>query len=391
MGASKLWALYANRTVPVANHLVLLQVAIPPLYCRRFLSDLFLESVIVRILRDWKAIAFLGTAFGLMFVLLFALARPMPGRDTVPPSLPFAVRPVSVNSSRDAETASFSVRVKGETIPYRVFGLFLMPGERVLFEVAKDSAGAFEVISSAGRLESSAPDGWTWTAPITKGLYPVQIVDHVSGDTITLNAFVLVPYRRTETLFGYRIGRYQQTGLAAQTANYAVPEGFIEVTPANLSTPVAPHFTLGQFVAKQSSNYPKFLVLQERLLLKLELLLDSVQARGIPATTFKVMSGYRTPFYNRSIGNRTRYSRHLYGDAADIFIDEDGNGTMDDLNGDRLVNRGDADFLAGIVEQVSETSAFRRLIGGLGMYRARSRHGPFIHVDTRGVPIKWEE
>lgn len=345
----------------------------------------------MRILRKWKAVAFLGSAFGLILLLLFAFARPMPGRVAISPSLPFSVRPASVRSSDDAETASFSVRVKGDIIPYRVFGLFLMPSERVLLQVSKDSAGAFEVIPSAGRLESSPPDGWHWTAPANKGLYPIQIIDHISGDTITLNAFVLVPYRRQETIAGYRIGRYQQTGLAIQDANYAVPRGFVEVTSANLSTPVAPHFTLGQFVAKQSSGFPKFLLLQERLLLKLELLLDSVQARGVNASTFHVMSGYRTPFYNRSIGNRTRYSRHLYGDAADIYIDEDGDGTMDDLNGDRRVNKGDADFLAGIVEQVGETSAFQRLIGGLGMYRARRNHGPFIHVDVRGFQIKWEE
>jgi len=346
----------------------------------------------VKILRDWKAFAFLGTAFGLVFVLLFALARPMPGRVAAAPiTLPFTARPVSINSSRDAETASFSVRVKGETIPYRVFGLFLMPNERVMLQVAKDSAGAFEVVANEGTLESSAPDGWSWTAPAVHGLYPIKVIDHVSGDTITLNAFVLVPYRRTESLEGYRIGRYQRTGLAVQAATYAVPQGFVEVTSANQATPVAPHFTLGQFVAKQSSSYPKFLVLQEKLLLKLELLLDSVQARGIPASTFKVMSGYRTPFYNRSIGNRTRFSRHLYGDAADIYIDEDGDGQMDDLNGDRRINKGDADFLAGIVEQVGETSAFQRLIGGLGLYRARRNHGPFIHVDVRGFPIKWNE
>jgi hypothetical protein len=347
--------------------------------------------VIVRILRDWKALAFLATAFCVVFVLLFAFARPAPGRVSTSATLPFSLRPVSVNSSRDAEVASFSIRVKGENIPYRVFGLYVMPGERVLLQPAKDSAGAFDVIPAGGLLESAAPEGWYWTAPKTKGLYPIRIVDQISSDTITLNTFVLVPYQQQQTLEGYRIGTYQRTGLAVRDANYTVPRGFIEVTQGNLSTPVAPHFTLGQFVAKQSSGYPKFLVLQPKLLLKLELLLDSVQARGVDASTFQVMSGYRTPFYNRSIGNRTRYSRHLYGDAADIFIDENHDGQMDDLNGDRRINRGDADFLAGIVEQVSNTLAFQRLIGGLGLYRAKSNHGPFIHVDVRGFPIKWEE
>ncbi len=342
----------------------------------------------MRIVRDWKALAFLGSAFGLGLVLLLALARPAGGHDHA--AVPSFIQPVSTAPLGDAETASFAVRVKGETIPYRVFGLFVMPGERVLLEIAKDGAGAFEVISGEGRMESSPPDGWHWTAPATRGLYPIQVIDHISRDTITLNAFVLVPYQRQETLDGYRIGRYQQSGLA-HTAAYKVPDGFIEVTRENQSVKVAPHFTLSQFVAKQSSGYPKYLVLQEKLLLKLELLLDSVQARGVRASTFRVMSGYRTPFYNRSIGNRTTFSRHLYGDAADIYIDENGDGSMDDLNGDRRINREDARYLARIAGQVEETSAFKRFLGGIGLYRSRANHGPFIHVDARGTATRWEQ
>jgi hypothetical protein len=338
-------------------------------------------------MRGWKVIAFLGSTFSMGLLLLFALARPVGGRVTsIAPSI---IHPVSVRTG-DAETATFSVRARGETIPYKIFGLFVMPGERVLLEMAKDGTGAFEVIASEGLVESSPPDGWHWTAPEAKGLYPIQIIDHISQDTMTLNAFVLVPYKRQETLAGYRIGRYQHTGLA-HTAAYAAPEGFIEVTPANQSAKVAPHFTLAQFVAKQASGFPKYLVLQEKLLLKLELLLDSVQARGIQASTFRVMSGYRTPFYNRSIGNRTTFSRHLYGDAADIYIDENGDGSMDDLNGDRRINRDDARYLARVVGQVEETSAFKRFLGGIGLYRSRANHGPFIHVDARGVPTRWEQ
>ena len=54
---------------------------------------------------------------------------------------------------------------------------------------------------------------------------------------------------------------------------------------------------------------------------------QSERAAGIDASTFRILSGYRTPFYNRSIGNETHYSRHVYGDAADIYVDEDGDGT----------------------------------------------------------------
>ena len=40
------------------------------------------------------------------------------------------------------------------------------------------------------------------------------------------------------------------------------------------------------------------------------------------------MSGFRTPQYNAGGGNtggRAGLSRHMYGDASDIFIDNDGN------------------------------------------------------------------
>jgi hypothetical protein len=138
---------------------------------------------------------------------------------------------------------------------------------------------------------------------------------------------------------------------------------------------VAPHFSIGQFVSKQSGGYPTYLVLRERLLLKLEMLLEEGRSAGISATTFQVMSGYRTPFYNRSIGNETRYSRHVYGDAADMYVDDDGDGTMDDLDGDGKTTLDDARALAAIIEDLSEKSWYQPFEGGLGLYRGTGPTG----------------
>jgi uncharacterized protein YcbK (DUF882 family) len=66
------------------------------------------------------------------------------------------------------------------------------------------------------------------------------------------------------------------------------------------------------------------------MLIKLEALLEAANANGWEAKSFYVMSGFRTPYYNSSIGNDTSSSRHLYGGAADIWIDNDGDGQMDD-------------------------------------------------------------
>ena len=119
---------------------------------------------------------------------------------------------------------------------------------------------------------------------------------------------------------------------------YENPPGFIEVTPENFRTRVSEHFTLGQFLTKgQDDVWPKYVALDRRLVDKLELTLEELSRRGHPSRGFVVMSGFRTPDYNESGGDpsgRSAVSRHLYGDAADVYPDESGRGSIDDLNRD---------------------------------------------------------
>jgi hypothetical protein len=96
---------------------------------------------------------------------------------------------------------------------------------------------------------------------------------------------------------------------------------------------VSPHFVLGDFLCKQPGE-PRYVALSVPLLGKLEAIAEALESRGVAPGSLRVMSGYRTPAYNAAIGNKTVYSRHLWGDAADIYVDADGDGGMDDLNGD---------------------------------------------------------
>ena len=160
------------------------------------------------------------------------------------------------------------------------------------------------------------------------------------------------------------------------------------MTPELEAAQVSPHFTLGQFVCKEPGN-PRYVVLREPLLVKLENLLAAVNARGIQAYTFAVMSAYRTPVYNSAIGNVTTFSRHRYGDAADIYVDNDGDGRMDDLNHDGRHTQADAKVLGAIVNATQDEGEFAGLTGGLGMYAPTEEHGPFVHVDVRGFPARW--
>jgi hypothetical protein len=272
-----------------------------------------------------------------------------------------------------AGNGELSVRYRNLEFHGPVSTLTVLPGETVTIESEASPTTGDVAAAGAGR--------WRWTAPITPGLYPITFVGAELGDSLTIQAFVLVPYNRVqrEQINGYQIGRYPARPLRGLDI-YRPPMGFIEVTRANENTFVSPHFRLKQFICKQAGGYPKYVVLNERLLQKLEQLLTLANSAGYPASTFHIMSGYRTPAYNRALGN-VPYSRHSWGAAADIFIDENGDGRMDDLNRDGRSDLADANALYRLFDAATE--------GGMGEYRPTGAHGPFVHVDVRDRRARW--
>jgi len=280
-----------------------------------------------------------------------------------------------------AKTAGFAVRYRNVTSPDSVRALIVRPGETVTVEVRDRAAeSGYMARPTAGRLVSLSAGRWAWTAPPVPGLYPIQVVAPDGSDSVTLQAFVVVPYDRVqgELLNGYRIGRYPRNP----------PAGFVEVTRENEDVLVSPHFRLKQFLCKQPAGSRKYVVLNERLLVALEYVLERVNAAGYRVTTFHVMSGYRTPAYNRSIGN-VRFSQHQWGAAADIFIDENGDGRMDDLNRDGRSDIRDAEVLYRLIDAAAARPEGLGLIGGIGKYAPTSAHGPFVHVDVRDRKARW--
>jgi len=177
----------------------------------------------------------------------------------------------------------------------------------------------------------------------------------------------------------------------APSDRYANPAGFIQVTQDNQNTPVSEHFKLGDFLTHDQQNvWPKYLVLSSRLVDKLELILKDLEDHGINTKGVHIMSGFRTPQYNATGGEtsgRAGLSRHMYGDASDIYIDNDGNGVMDDLNHDGRIDINDSRVILDAEDRVER--AHPELVGGGGVYRAAAGHGPFIHIDTRGYRARW--
>lgn len=189
----------------------------------------------------------------------------------------------------------------------------------------------------------------------------------------------------------YRMGNWPYEGRTPRSPNYAPPKGFIEVTRENFGTKVSEHFSVGQFLTKdQGDVWPKYLVLDRRLLDKLELTIAELSREGYDVKNLSIMSGFRTPQYNeRGVGpgGRSAVSRHQYGDASDVYPDDDRDGRMDDLNRDGRVDLKDARILASAAEVVEQRNP--QLVGGIGIYPANSAHGPFVHIDARGTRARW--
>jgi hypothetical protein len=289
-----------------------------------------------------------------------------------------------------AERLDFRVRFKDEVSTYRVLGVYVVPGRELKLEMEDNGKKTYTVTGDVGSPSRISRGRWKWTAPSRPGLYPVRITQNESGEAMTLNVFVMVPIDsvKNQMLNGYRIGDYFWAKPWDRPI-YRPPPGLIEVTPDLLDTRVSPHFTLRQFVCKQASGYPKYMVLRERLLLKLELILQAANEAGYRCDTFAVLSGYRTPWYNKSIGN-VKYSRHVWGGAADIFIDEaPKDGMMDDLNKDGKIDVHDAAVLYKIIDQLFGKSFYTPFVGGLGRYKKTANHGPYVHVDARGRRTRW--
>ncbi len=295
-------------------------------------------------------------------------------------------------SAFDAKRLDYELRVGEWKSEYEVMSFFVLPNKKlkIVQGLGDDHkpVKSFEIQQEGKEIVVAAGE-WEFTAPSTPGLVAVRITPE-NHKTALLNFFVLHPMSEVKKgkLNGYNIGEYPKEPYQSLDI-YLPPKGFVEVTKENQDTFLSPHYQLKQFVSKQGGNYPRYVVLQTKLLRKLEFLTEVVNQKGIATNGFHIMSGYRTPFYNNVLKNK-KWSRHQWGGASDIFIDENPvDGRMDDLNKDGKIDVRDSKYLASLVEEYYAKAIYKPFIGGLGIYKSNYAHGPFIHVDVRGFRARW--
>jgi hypothetical protein len=322
-----------------------------------------------RWLRSRSALLFLVA--GLLLVAQYAMAA-------APDSGAGAGSAVQASSSAELASRGFSGALRAVVVP---------PGESLQphLSLRENLKEARWLALGAGTQATVAVSDEGLKAPGQPGVWVLGAARPDAHAVITP-----VRFDGTKThLNGYHIGRWPARA-ANRTGRYAPPELLIEVTPQNQDFAISEHFRLRNFLTKDQGNvWPKYLALDLRLVDKLELVVQELRTMGFPARGgLHVMSGFRTPQYNGPGENgRAKFSRHTYGDAADVWLDDDGDGRMDDLDGNGRVDVKDAEVLARAVDRVEQRVP--ELVGGYGVYRANSAHGPFVHIDVRGTPARW--
>ena len=234
------------------------------------------------------------------------------------------------------------------------------------------------------------PEDWISLASLPNAAVASAAVQPPSSSAETVFTMRSFGQKVRAWLNGYRLGYWPQEKGRLRSEAYKNPEGFIEVTPENEDTRVSEHFRLRDFLSHdQKDVWPKYVVLREPLLDKLELVIEDLNDHGVNAEGMRIRSGFRTPAHNFAVRGEgsARDSRHQFGDAADVFIDQQGNGKMSDLNGDGKVNFADVKMILDAVDRVE--ARYPELVGGTGLYAYSGRSGPFAHIDVRGTKALW--
>lgn len=272
---------------------------------------------------------------------------------------------------------SFRLLIGGLEYDWEVIGRFLLPEEKMVIKILSEEENShFGWIMSDGELQDISPKEKLYLAPSSPGFYTLIVSD--GKEKKRINIFVMHPFSclKNKKINNCLIGRYPKF---SPHPNLQDVKGFIELRKEWENIFISPNYQIKEF-----ANTP-YLTLREELLYKLELLNEKIASHyGI--TKLKIVSGFRTPARNYNAGGG-RNSAHIYGGAADVTLDADGDGDIDDLNRDGRGNSRDSKILCSLVEELDKELAekYPQLVGGLGWYRRRD----FIHIDVRGKMERW--
>jgi hypothetical protein len=316
------------------------------------------------------------------------------------------------------------------------WALPLDPGEQVEFELATEEEERLEWSSAAapgraierietteftlagGRLSTSTTGRYRLTAPRNPGNYPLRLkvtrrLVHggKSDGAVSVREFeatllVKAPFNREGNgligdtpigIYPNESGRNVSGFVQQHRELYAPPASFILASPEVESLRISDHFVLGDFVPPMDRGKVSYLALSPRLVELLEAAIIELrpqigQAGG--SNPLVILSAFLSPNQLMQFGAKgvelTLFTRYQYGDGAAVIWDSDGDGRMDDLNHDGVVDIEDARQFADLLSEVQRKL---KKFGGIGVEGSPQLpfmpETPYVDVDMRGVASRW--
>jgi hypothetical protein len=315
-------------------------------------------------------------------------------------------------------------------------GVLAIPGQRIAITldvgsestgVLMASAGAKATASVAEQYEWSATGGTladvmgrrlTYQCPKESGNQTVTVrcvkgvtlkgadgadVSSALEATWSLRVFVQYPYDREGRglIESFPIGVYpDENGPRAPStvkeaaSSYHPPKWFAKVGKDQRATLISPHFKIGEFCSPYSEADPTFVAVAPRLIERLESARARLVAPDRPDPRLVILRAFLSPNEADQLRRKglalTEFSRHLYGDAVAVIVDQDNDGVMDDLNADGKADLLDVDYLSRVFEQIERET---RSYGGLGIHAGPTDpllpKTPYLSVDCRGKRARW--
>jgi hypothetical protein len=298
------------------------------------------------------------------------------------PDTPSLSAPTGLRINGEPLTSTLTSLIDTDTKPLEIDSPSATEAEPLRITLANPNDGGYIIQSS--------PTGWSYWPGFGRTLGQGSFVEQIRLIDICQGALhTRVQILPTELVTDLS-DRYPPSYESPLPHRYETPSDFVQVdSPAQAAVQISPHFTLQQFLPKQANanaipQWPQWALIRMPLLEKLEQVLAVLAEHHKPATTLTILSGYRLPNHNGRVGG-TRYSRHMYGDAADFIVDSNNDGKMDDLNGDNKVNQSDLRWLLKRLSQRSDAIT----AGGTGAYESHGKAEAFLHLDARGRAFYW--
>lgn len=287
------------------------------------------------------------------------------------------------STAEDPRPASptLGLTVDGVRLPRDRLAFVVMPGDSVT--ISSSNGDLLHWNSTSGTPVYALSETFGWRAPRNHGIFFLE----AGNDSVVEKYTIIVPVEssrwRTTSLNSFEIGSYGNGSDRSRN-----PDHFIELTAATSNARISTHLTIGQFLCHVEGSYPQYMAFDLRLSDKMEQVLAKVREVYPQASGIHNISGFRTPAYNADIGNDTTESLHLYGMAADMWIESwPPNDLMDDIDRNKRVDVYDGEYLVELIRILEVEGDV--VTGGASAYRWNSSHGPFVHLDVRGSVANW--